>query len=399
MAKSLIISSISTMSGSHAVLTINDLPGFRLLMSMRSGHEAHSANSGWAYFQDQHNSKWRAPRNNGPAFLPSRLNDPGFHLDADGKKHQASRLGLRLSSRLMQRIDFLYLLRDISKHLDTDLSLEALARRAGWSPFHLHRTFTRLAGETPKQHTQRLRLTRAAARLVTSRDTILEVAIDFGFDSHEVFTRAFRRQFGRSPTQYRLAAFTSVPEADRARHLALTDSITGCVQLFHFPILDSPRRLHMPVISITREERAAQPILFIRRRIARSQLQATLAECFGTLYDHAQKTGLPLAGFPLARYVSTGPGLWTIEPAIPLVTSAPGKGEMEAGFLPGGPVALGIHGGPYEELAETNAAIEQWIETSGFRASGPPWEWYVTDPSEHPNSEDWRTEVYWPLDR
>src|SRR5512134_2545383 len=141
----------------------------------------------------------------------------------------------------MQRSDFLYLLRDIGNRLDNDLSLETLARRAGWSQFHLHRMFTRLAGETPKQHTQRLRLTRAAARLVTSRKTVLEIAIDSGFESHEVFTRAFRRQFGRSPAQYRLLAFGGVSDADRARHLTLTDSITGCIQLFHFPVLDSPR--------------------------------------------------------------------------------------------------------------------------------------------------------------
>src|SRR5689334_22223800 len=130
----------------------------------------------------------------------------------------------------MQSRDFLYLLQEIGNRLDKDLSLEALARRAGWSPFHLHRTFSRLAGETPKQHTQRLRLTRAAARLVTGKETVLEIAIDSGFASHEVFTRAFRRQFGRSPAQYRLMAFKGVSDADRARHLALTGSITGCIQ-------------------------------------------------------------------------------------------------------------------------------------------------------------------------
>ena len=297
----------------------------------------------------------------------------------------------------MESRALLCLLRDIGRRLDHNLSLEALATRAGWSRFHLHRTFRRLAAETPKAYTQRLRLTRAAARLVASDASVLEIAIDAGFASHEVFTRAFRRQFGRTPTRYRLMAFEGVSDADRTRHQALTDSITPCLHLFHFPVLDSPGRHPMPVISIAREERAAQPILSIRRRIARAELQATLAECFGTLYGHAQKAGLALAGFPLARYVSTGPGLWTVEPAIPLVTPAPGEGEMQAGFLPGGPVALGIHGGPYDQLAETNAAIERWIEANGFRVGGAPWEWYVTDPAEHPDPADWRTEVYWPL--
>ncbi len=153
----------------------------------------------------------------------------------------------------------------------------------------------------------------------------------------------------------------------------------------------------MPTLSITRVERPAQPILFIRRRVARSELQGMLAECFGKLYVHGQQMGLAIAGFPLARYVSTGPGLWTVEAAIPLAKPAAGEGDMEAGFLPEGPIVLGVHAGTYEQLPETHAAIERWIATNGLRAGGAPWEWYVTDPAQHPDPADWRTEVYWPL--
>ena len=153
----------------------------------------------------------------------------------------------------------------------------------------------------------------------------------------------------------------------------------------------------MPTLSITRQERAAQPILFIRRRVARAELQGMLAECFGKLFGHAQRAGLPIAGFPLARYVSTGPGLWTVEAAVPLAAPAAGEEDMQPGTLPAGPVALGVHAGPYDDLADTNAAVERWIESNGYRVAGAPWEWYVTDPGEYPNPADWRTEVYWPL--
>jgi effector-binding domain-containing protein len=67
--------------------------------------------------------------------------------------------------------------------------------------------------------------------------------------------------------------------------------------------------------------------------------------------------------------------------------------------LPGGWVALGIHAGPYDSLPDTNAAIERWIEANGFKTAGPAWEHYVTDPAEHPDSKDWRTEVHWPLSK
>lgn len=35
--------------------------------------------------------------------------------------------------------------------------------------------------------------------------------------------------------------------------------------------------------------------------------------------------------------------------------------------------------------------------TQGHSPNGPPWEVYVTDPAEHPDSADWRTEIHWPV--
>jgi AraC family transcriptional regulator len=295
--------------------------------------------------------------------------------------------------------DLLELLRSIRYHLDANVSLDALATRAGWSPFHLHRAFRRMVGETPKQYTQRLRLEGAAARLLASDDSVLDVAIAAGFTSHEVFTRAFRRHFGRTPAAYRATALAGASPEVRARHRALTDTTGPCVGLFHIS-LNHPhpvRRSSMPTLSIERRDVAAQPVLIIRRRIPRADLQATMAECFGKVFGHCQKVGLPLDGRPFTRYLSTGPGLWTIECGKPLATAASGEGEIEAATLPAGPLAMAVHGGLYDELPATYAALERWIEANGFRVGEAPWESYITSPAEDTNPADWRTEVYWPL--
>ncbi len=152
-------------------------------------------------------------------------------------------------------------------------------------------------------------------------------------------------------------------------------------------------------LTITRNECQEQPVLLIRRRIARGELQQMLAECFGMLFGHGQKSGLPVAGWPVARYVAMGPGLWTVEAAMPLLSPAPACGEMQPGSLPAGPAAFAVHIGAYERLPDTHAAIERWIEAQGYRVGGAPWESYVTDPAQHPDAADWRTEVYWPLAR
>jgi len=298
----------------------------------------------------------------------------------------------------MRNQELLHLLRDLKRRIDGDLRLAGVARRAGRSRFHFHRAFRRALGETPREFVQRLRLEQAAGELIGSRQSVFEIALAAGFHSHEVFTRAFRRRFGCTPARYRAAALAGASHAARARHVALTAAIGPCVRLYHLPPQRSSRKPTMPTLSITRQERAAaQPILLIRRRISRAELPAMLADCFGRLFGHALKAGLPIAGAPLARYVSMGPGLWTVEAAMPLATAAPGEGEMEAGALPAGPVACGIHAGAYEQLPETSAAVERWIEAHGFRVGGAPWESYVTDPGEHPDPADWRTEVYWPL--
>lgn len=153
----------------------------------------------------------------------------------------------------------------------------------------------------------------------------------------------------------------------------------------------------MPTLSIARKDIKPQHILYIRRRIAPSELKESLGECFGKLFSYGARAGLSIAGWPLCRYVSTGMGLWTIDPAMPIAVPAKGEGEMISDTLPGGPVALGIHAGPLENLPDTNAAIERWIEANGYEVGGAPWEIYASDPAEHPDPKDWRTEIYWPL--
>lgn len=295
--------------------------------------------------------------------------------------------------------DLLQLLSAIRHRLDANVSLDALASRAGWSPFHLHRAFTRMVGETPKQYTLRLRLEGAAARMLASDDSIVDVALAAGFNSHEVFTRAFRRHFGRTPAEYRANALAGASAEVRARHRLITDTTGPCVGLFHLSVNhpNSIRRSSMPTLSIERRDVAAQPVLIIRRRIPRADLQATMAECFGKVFGHCQKVGLPLDGRPFTRYLSTGPGLWTIECGKPLATPAAGQGEIEAATLPAGPLAMAVHGGLYDALPDTYAALERWIESNGLRAGEAPWESYITSPAEHTDPADWRTEVYWPL--
>jgi AraC-like DNA-binding protein len=94
-------------------------------------------------------------------------------------------------------------IRAIDRHPDEPLTLEALAREAGLSPYHFLRTFERLTGVTPHQYVRRARLREAARRLIAESGTVLDIALDCGFGDVSNFNRAFRTEFGRSPLAFR----------------------------------------------------------------------------------------------------------------------------------------------------------------------------------------------------
>ena len=92
----------------------------------------------------------------------------------------------------------------IREHLADELPLAALARLAAFSPFHFHRVFRAVTGETVAGFVQRLRIEKAAAAL---RDhpgrAVLAIALDHGFGSAAAFARAFRARFGMSAPAWR----------------------------------------------------------------------------------------------------------------------------------------------------------------------------------------------------
>jgi len=91
----------------------------------------------------------------------------------------------------------------IQTHLESDLNLDLLAERVGFSAYHYHRIFREVIGEPVKEYVRRLRIERAAYRLKVSEETILHIALDAGFKTHESFTRAFTRRFRITPSVFR----------------------------------------------------------------------------------------------------------------------------------------------------------------------------------------------------
>jgi AraC family transcriptional regulator len=116
-----------------------------------------------------------------------------------GKSH-------RYVERINRAIDF------IVQNLDQPLRLEVVAAAAGFSPFHFHRIFRSLVGESLHEFVKRVRLEHAVALMsrtnwATRRQSLTEIALACGFTSSTDFSRCFKQRYGAPPSQFDVEAF------------------------------------------------------------------------------------------------------------------------------------------------------------------------------------------------
>ncbi len=91
----------------------------------------------------------------------------------------------------------------MEKNLSEPIAIEELAKIAHLSPFYYQRLFSRLVGKPVMEYSKLRRLAQAADFLAKNQGRIIDVALDFGFQNHETFTRAFKDTYGMTPEDYR----------------------------------------------------------------------------------------------------------------------------------------------------------------------------------------------------
>lgn len=91
----------------------------------------------------------------------------------------------------------------VREHINEPLNREVLAAVAGFSVSHFHRIFTTHMGENISNYVRRMRLERAGQKLRMGAVDIAEVALAAGYDTHAAFGKAFKQQYGLSPSDFR----------------------------------------------------------------------------------------------------------------------------------------------------------------------------------------------------
>jgi AraC family transcriptional regulator len=275
----------------------------------------------------------------------------------------------------------------IQQHLDDRLELGELAQLACFSPFHFHRVFRGMVGESVREHIRRLRLERAAWQLKLGQAPITQVAFDAGYASHEAFTRAFSALFGRSPSAFRALRRPRLPDVASGVHYRHAGAWTF--------------RTRREGGGMTVEIKRMLPL-----RVAFTRHVGPYAEVGGAwdrLLPVLGKDGL-LGGDTMFIGIChddpevTIPSRLRYDACATVEEEFRADGEIGVQVIAGGEYAVTTHEGPYGTIGNTYAALlGQWLPRSGRElANAPCFEVYLNSP-ENTAPEDLLTDIYAPL--
>ncbi len=135
----------------------------------------------------------------------------------------------------------------IENNLDKDLDLEGLSNKAFYSSFHFHRIFSTIVGETLHAFIVRKRIERIASILaVGTTESYVDLAYAYGFNSASSFSRAFKKYYGISPTEYKEKGIrennkNGIASIDSPNYICGIDSLITWMKMnAHIEVLDLP---------------------------------------------------------------------------------------------------------------------------------------------------------------
>jgi len=278
----------------------------------------------------------------------------------------------------------------ISRSLDQELSLERIAREACFSPFHFHRVFRAMVGETVSGYIRRLRLERAATMLLRYPETsVTEISLDCGFASPAAFARAFKERFGLSATEYRES---KIGKAESKPGITdSNDGKAGPAPTSYLSLGDDERRAEMAMkLDVEVKEIPELHVAYVRNIGPYN----TIGGAFETLCRWAGPRGLLGPGCQFLGVYNDDPQV--TEPdklrAEACVTVPPGTetaGEVGSMTIPGGRFAVArAEIGPEGFGEAWDALMAGWMPGSGYEPDDRLcYELYHQTPDKHPEAK------------
>ncbi len=263
----------------------------------------------------------------------------------------------------------------VAEHIDEPLPLHSLARISHFSPFHFHRIFHAVTGETLSDYIKRQRLEKAVfLRKYSPRMTLTDIAFRCGFNSSADFSRSFKTEYGIAPSRFDPAALAEKRKNCKA---TLGDAeyrdLVSRVQARH------PLRVRVL-------PRPAQTVAFLR--VHNSYAEGNVSAAFTRMMDWARRRGFhrtgTLIGMSLDHPEITPVEKCTYDVCYTVPEGTPRDGEIGIRRIRANLFAtLHIQGDGEVLLAAWNYLFRDWLPASGYEPThDPSMEVYARTPDE-----------------
>jgi AraC family transcriptional regulator len=298
-------------------------------------------------------------------------------------------------SRINRVMDF------VESNIDRELSLAELANVAGFSRFHFHRIFRGVVGETLSGFIQRVRLEKAAGKLVQNpKKSITEIALECGFSNSSAFARAFREKYGASAGEWRSGGYREfskpgtagskdgIPPGNTGQEYAVT-------LRYNTGNADQRWRVTMKYGDLETEvevkDMPEQPVAYIRHIGPYKGNSEMFGDLFNRLMTWAGPRGL--LRFPETKVITmyyddpeiTEDGNLRVDACITVPPETKVDGEVGKTTIPAGRYAVArfeIDPDRYQDA--WNAVFSGWLPESGYQpADGPCYEMYPGDMNDY----------------
>ena len=263
----------------------------------------------------------------------------------------------------------------INNHLDETLDLKTLANEAALSDFHFHRIFKALKGEAIGGYITRLRLEATARLLRYTALTIEEIAFNIGYETSASLSKAFKKQYGISPTEYRTNKDTYIMKKE---------------------IINPDLALKAPKIVILEPKN----LIYVALTGAYGTLN------YGKAYEQlwavikAQKLftkGIESICISYDDPKITEGSLQRSDVCLAIHKSATPQEEVSCKNLAGGKYAVFFYQGSYENLSQVYDTAVRWVIDHQYTLREEPFfEKYLNDARRTPK-EKLKTEIYIPI--
>ncbi|HZF71130.1 AraC family transcriptional regulator [Sulfuricurvum sp.] len=260
----------------------------------------------------------------------------------------------------------------IEEHSDENLSLDELAKIAGFSKYHFHRIFKSIVGESVGDYIRRVRLQKTTIKFKTDRN-ITSIAMESGYETSAAFSKVFKEHFGQTPSEFSRSA----KQINSAVILS-----PRFVEIEPFDVLYVRR---MGPYYIACNEAWDVLLAFAKEQKKQYKKNLLMKETIALGIGHDNPNVTSPDKLRCDACIS-----YNDKSVIP-------SGEVMSKTIDGGKYAVFLHKGAYEEMRETYRLIGDWIVKSGAMVRGGPMFRYLNRAPRRTKPENLRTEIYIPI--